>query len=57
MSNNIDYIKGYNKEHYVRLQVYLKPDEMEELEKELNRLGLTKSQFIKDAIKELKKKK
>lgn len=56
MSNNINYIKGYNKEHYIRLQVYLKPDEMKELEQELKRLGLTKSQFIKDAIKDLKKK-
>ena len=56
MSNNMDYIKEYNKEHYVRVQAYLKPDEVKELEKELKRLGITKTQFIRDAIKDLKNK-
>ena len=56
MSNNIEYIKKYNKEHYKRFRVYLTPEEMDYLEQELKRLGLTKSQFLKDAIKELKNK-
>ena len=56
MSNNIEYIKEYNKQHYKRFRVYLTTQEMEELEKELARLGLTKPQFLKNAIKELKKK-
>ena len=56
MSNNIEYIKNYNKEHYKRFRVYLTPEEMDELEKQLKRLGLTKPQFLKNAIKELKNK-
>ena len=56
MSNKIKYITGYNKEHYKQLKVYLTPDEMSELEFQLTRLKLTKAQFVRNAIKELKKK-
>ena len=54
MEKKIQYIKEYNKEHYVRLQVYLKPSELEELEHHLKRLGISKSQFVKNAIKSLR---
>lgn len=56
MSNKIKYITGYNKEHYKQLKVYLTPEEMTELESQLKRLNISKVQFVRDAIKELKKK-
>ena len=56
MSNNIEYIKEYNKTHYKRFRVYLTPEEMDELEELLDKLGISKAQFLKDAIKELKNK-
>ena len=56
MNNKIKYITGYNKEHYKQLKVYLTPEEMSELESQLTRLKLSKVQFVRNAIKELKKK-
>lgn len=53
MSNNIDYIKEYNKVHYKRLEVYLTNEEMDAFKDALAKHNLTKSQFIKDAIKKL----
>ena len=55
--NNKEYIKDYNKTHYERFRVYLKPEEMRELEKEIKRLGITKAEFLRNAIKDLKTKK
>lgn len=56
MNNKIKYITGYNKEHYKQLKVYLTPEEMAELESQLKRLNISKVQFVRDAIKELRKK-
>ena len=54
MSNNIEYINQYNKDHYKIFKVYLTKDEMEELNELLKKSGITKSQLLKDAIKRLK---
>lgn len=54
--NNIKYINEYNKSHYKQLKVQLQPEEYKVLEQELNRLKLTKIQFIRDAIQDLKNK-
>lgn len=56
MSNNIEYINEYNKTHYKRFRAYITPEEMEELEQKLKLLGMTKPQFLRKAIKELKVK-
>jgi len=53
MSNNIQYIKEYNKKTYKRLQTYLTKEKMEEFEKALKRNNLTKAQFINKAINQL----
>jgi len=50
MSNNIQYIKEYNKKTYKRLQTYLTKEKMEEFEEALKRNNLTKAQFINKAI-------
>lgn len=53
MSNNIQYIKEYNKKTYKRLQTYLTKEKMEDFEKALKKNNLTKAQFINKAINQL----
>lgn len=52
--NQAKYIQEYNKEHYKTFKVDLKVEEMQELETMLTSLHLTKAQFLRNAIKELK---
>lgn len=47
----------YKKEHKAQFKVDLNKDEMEELNKLLEKHGLTKAQFLRTAIEELKSKK
>ncbi len=54
--NQSKYIKEYNKQHYKAFKVDLKKEELDELENLLNKKGITKAQFLRDAINELKKK-
>ena len=51
--NQVKYIQQYNKEHYKTFKVDLKIEEMEKLEKILKEKGMTKAQFLRDAIKKL----
>jgi hypothetical protein len=55
-NNKNKYITEYNKEHYKQLKVYLQPDEYNDLEYHLERLNVSKVQFIRDAINNLKNK-
>lgn len=52
--NQVKYIQEYNKEHYRTFKVDLKQEEMQELETMLTSLHLSKAQFLRNAIKELK---
>lgn len=52
--NQQKYIQEYNKEHYKTFKVDLKVEEWEELELLLKNKGITKAQFLRDAIKKLK---
>ena len=52
--NQAKYIQEYNKKHYKEFRVNMKLEEMQELETMLTSLHLTKAQFLKNAIKELK---
>lgn len=51
--NQPKYIQKYNKEHYKSFKVDLKKEEWEQLEKLLKEKGLTKAEFLRDAIKKL----
>ena len=55
-TNQQKYIQQYNKEHYKAFKVDLKVEELEELESILKSKGITKAQFLRNAIKALKKK-
>lgn len=55
--NQNEYINDYKKKHYKQFRVDLKTEDMEELNVLLKGLGLTKSQFLKNAIQDLKQKK
>lgn len=48
------YIQEYNKEHYKTFKVDLKKEELQELNELLKKEGLTKAQFLRDAITALK---
>lgn len=48
------YIQEYNKTHYKAFKVDMKPEELEELNSLLKELGLTKAEFLRKAIQELK---
>ena len=48
------YIQKYNKEHYKTFKVDLKQKEWEELESMLRIHHLSKAQFLRNAISELK---
>lgn len=51
--NQSKYNQKYNKEHYKAFKVDLKKEELEQLEKLLKEKGITKAQFLRDAIKKL----
>lgn len=53
--NQIKYIQQYNKEHYKTFKVNLKIKEYDELDKILKKKNLTKADFLKKAIEEIKK--
>lgn len=53
--NQNKYIQEYKKEHYKTFKVDLKNEEWEQLEKLLKEKKLTKAEFLRRAIKELKK--
>lgn len=55
--NQQKYIQEYNKEHYKTFKVDLKVEEWEELESILKSKGITKAQFLRNAIKSIKKSK
>lgn len=48
--NESKYKQQYNKEHYRTFKVDLKKEELDKLEQMLKELGLTKAQFLRDAI-------
>lgn len=52
---NMNYKVEYNKKHYKAFKVDLKIEELEELEEILKKKGLTKAQFLRNAIKVIKK--
>ena len=52
--NQQKYIQEYNKEHYKAFKVDLKVDELKELEALLKKNNLSKAQFLRDAIENLK---
>lgn len=54
--NKKKYDIEYNKKHYSQFKVDLKHEEKEELEMLLVKHKLTKAQFLRNAILELKKK-
>lgn len=54
--NQQEYIQEYNKAHYKAFKVDLRIEELEELNELLKKRGLSKAQFLRDAIKEIKKK-
>lgn len=51
----MNYKVEYNKKHYKPFKVDLKIEELEELEEILKKKGLTKAQFLRNAIKMIKK--
>lgn len=51
---NKEYKIKYNKEHYKAFKVDLKIDELKDLEKILKKKQLTKAQFLRNAIKNIK---
>lgn len=55
--NQKEYINNYKKEHYSAFKVNLKKDEKLELDQLLKKHKLTKTQFLRNAIDNLKKKK
>lgn len=48
------YIQEYNRKHYKAFKVDLRIDELEELNGILKKEGLTKAQFLRKAIADLK---
>lgn len=48
------YIQEYNRKHYKAFKVDLRIDELEELNGILKKEGLTKAQFLRKAIEDLK---
>ena len=55
--NKKEYDIKYNKEHYSRFLVDLPKEEKEELDRLLKEKGITKAEFLRDAIKKIKKAK
>lgn len=54
--NQIKYINDYKKKFKARFSTDINKSEMEELEKLLKEKGLSKAQFLRNAIDQLKKK-
>lgn len=48
------YKQEYNKEHYKTFKVDLRIEEMQQLEEHLEKIGLTKAQFLRDSIENLR---
>jgi len=55
--NQKEYVNQYKKEHYSPLKINLKKEEKEELDKLLADENITQTQFIRNAIADLKAKK
>lgn len=55
--NKNEYINQYKKDHYSPLKINLKTKEKEELDRLLKLEGITQTQFVRNAIAELKAKK
>jgi len=55
VGGSMNYKVKYNKEHYKVFKVDLKIEEAEELERILKGKKLTKAQFLRNAIKMIKK--
>lgn len=55
--NQKEYINQYKKEHYSPLKINLKKEEKEELMQLLAEENITQTQFIRNAIADLKAKK
>lgn len=53
--NQKEYIQKYQKEHYSIFKVKLKKEEKKELDELLAKTGLNQAQFLRNAIKDLKK--
>ena len=53
--NQLEYKLKYSKEHYKVFKVDLKKEEMEELNKLLEKHKLTKAEFLRQSIENLKK--
>lgn len=53
--NQKEYIQKYQKEHYSIFKVKLKKEEKKELDELLAKIGLNQAQFLRNAIKDLKK--
>lgn len=54
--NQKEYIQNYQKEHYAVFKVDLKKEEKLELDSLLKKNNLTKAQFLRNAIQDLKNK-
>lgn len=54
--NQREYIQQYQKKHYAVFKVDLKKEEKEELDTLLEKENLSKAQFLRNAIQELKSK-
>ena len=52
--NQKEYINNWKKQHKAQFKVDLNKDEKEELDKLLEEKGITKAQFLRDSIKQLK---
>lgn len=53
--NQKEYIKNYKKEHYSPVKITLKKDEKLELDRLLKIKGITQTEFLRNAIEQLKK--
>lgn len=53
--NQKEYINNYKKEHYSPVKITLKKDEKVELDKLLKIKGITQTEFLRNAIEQLKK--
>lgn len=54
--NQKKYIQQYNKDHYKTFKVDLKIEELEELNQLLKKMKLSKADFLREAIRQLKNK-
>ena len=54
--NQKEYIKDFHKKYYSQFKVDLKKEEKEEIDMLLKEKNLTKAQFLRNAVEELKKK-